>query len=485
MSPSFIKALQSLPSQSEILLKGDERMTPYLEDVVLKGDPDAVVRARDLQDIQNILEYCHYHKIPVTFAGGQTSLTGSSVALNGLLIATQKMDHILDISFDHQRKTTMARVEPGIVLGEFQRAVADQGLYYPPDPTSRFEAFLGSTVATNATGEDTFLYGATRHYIDHLKVILATGKILELHRPHGSRGDPCKNLGGYSLKKDPIDHFIGSEGTLGFIAEIGVHLLPASPEWFAGIAFFPHLQAALECVVQLLKNPAISPRALELLDHASLDIIKKTQSVPHLPNEEVTAIYFKQEFDDSKNSASFMESWYHLFEEILKKHHAPHLLEAIIIADHPKQKEEIRQWRHAIPSWINETLRQYYPDGGGKVSSDWWVPPEHIISMMTEVAEDNRALKIPTVCFGHIGNGHPHINYITHNKKEKEKAKTLVRRHARKAVKRGGGVAGEHGLGKIYRDMLSVQYNSQTIQEMKDLKKYYDPHWILGQGNIF
>ena len=485
MEPPLDTKIRNIPTRSHILFKGDEAQTPYQEDAVLKGDPEAVIRPRDLKDIQTILEYCHHHHIPVTFAGGQTSLTGSSVALKGVLIVTEKMTQILDLIKNKKGRTASARVEPGMILGEFKKSVAEQGFFYPPDPTSYNEALIGSTVATNATGDDTLKYGTTRHYVNYLKIILATGKILEVHRDFHYSGGTNKNLGGYEFSNETIDPFIGSEGTLGFLAEVGVKLLSRSPEWFAGLAFFPDVTTALECVTKALKSSKVSPRALELLDRASLDIIKKIHTNAPFPPENVSCIYFKQEFEDPEDQTTLLDHWWHLIKSILKDHHASLLADKIIIFESPQQKEEMRKWRHAVPSWINEMMHQHHPAGGGKVSSDWWVPADKITTMMSQVKKDNEELGIPTIYFGHIGNGHPHINYLAKNNREKELAETLIVHHSKRAVQFGGGVAGEHGLGKIYRHLLSVQHSTQSIKKMMDLKKHYDPHWILGRETLF
>ncbi len=184
--------------------KGDERITPYQSDTLMKGDPDLVYRASDLQELREILSYCDQNVIPVTFSGSRTCLTGASVALEGLLIAMERCKRLIDIGLDPETKRPQATAQPGILLGEFQKKVEEAGYFYPPDPTSRNEVQLGGTVATNATGEDSLLYGPTRRYIRRLKVMLASGRELEIIRKIPYRG-PTKNTAGYWLSGDPID----------------------------------------------------------------------------------------------------------------------------------------------------------------------------------------------------------------------------------------------------------------------------------------
>src|SRR3990167_2691505 len=143
----------------------------------------------------------------------------------------EQCNRVIDIGVDPVTKRPRATAEPGILLGDFQRQVAEAGFFYPPDPTSRDEAQLGGKSGTNATGEDSLLYGPTRRYVRRLKLLQADGRTIEVVRKKPYRG-PTKNSAGYYLKGDPIEPFIGSEGTLGLVTEVTVDLLPASRDHF-------------------------------------------------------------------------------------------------------------------------------------------------------------------------------------------------------------------------------------------------------------
>ncbi len=156
----------------------------------------------------------------------------------------------------------------------------------------------------------------------------------------------------------------------------------------------------------------------------------------------------------------------------------------IAVADTNLKKEAMRLWRHQIPVKINEEYRHYWQQGGGKVGSDWWVPMDRLLVMMDYVYETGRQSGIPFLAFAHLGQGHPHVNYLCKTPEEKQKAELLLLDCCRKAVSLGGGVAGEHGIGKIHRDYLPIQWGASQIQKMRAIKSEYDPNWILGRGNI-
>ncbi len=455
--------MKQIPCRSLMLARGLDQITPYLSDTLLTGDPDLVYRAGDGRELKEILAYCHHHRIPVTFSGRQTSLTGASVAFEGLLISMEKNDRILDIATDPATGLTTATAQPGILVGEFQKTVAQAGWYYPPDPTSRNEAALGGTVATNATGEDSLLYGPTRRYVRRLKILLADGREMELTRTRPYTG-ATKNKAGYVLEGDPIEAFIGSEGTLGLVTEVTVDLLPAPQDHLTGWAFFPDLMSGIEFVVLSQQHPGIQPRSLELIDSQSLAIIRKQERAPEIPERAGSVIVFKQEYSSLGDRDEKMGCWMGFLESVLRSHRAEGLMHATQVALDPSSQERFRALRHAIPSTINEEARKYGPDGGGKVSTDWWVPLGSLQKMMREVVEESEALGLPYYAFAHIGNGHPHMNYIARNRDEKRLAEELLVRQCRRAVAYGGGVAGEHGLGKIHRFLLPVQCQPPVIE---------------------
>jgi FAD/FMN-containing dehydrogenase len=188
--------------------------------------PEGVARPTSAAEVAALLAESSAKGTPVTCAGGQTSTTGASICDKGIVLSLRGMDRVIDIDPD----TRTVRAEPGVFVGELKRACAAHGLLLAPDPTSEEECTLGGAVACNASGARTFRYGATRPHVRALKVALADGSIVELRRPALE-----KNTVGYALAHDPVDWFIGSEGTLGVVLEAELGLLPL-PEQVIGLA---------------------------------------------------------------------------------------------------------------------------------------------------------------------------------------------------------------------------------------------------------
>jgi len=478
-------ALDALGAGLSVLRPADPGYSAYTSDVVLQGHPDAVLRPNRETEIAKALAEAHRHRIPVTPAGGRTSLTGSSVALSGWLLATEGMSRFLDLRRDPITQTMVAVAEPGIFLGDLQREVERQGWFYPPDPTSRNEACLGATVATNATGEDTLRYGPTRRWVRELSVVTADGSPRRIRRSPTSHPSEEKATAGYYLSGEEIDLVIGSEGTLAVITEITVDLLPRPMGVFAGMAFFPSLRSALDFVVRARESSDISPRALELVDVASVQLLGDRTEDIVWPTGARAAIVFKQEFGDDRERDHRLAAWSGLISSHLESDEALRLAEDTVIFETSADLERLRAFRHRIPSAINEAIEPYRSEGGGKMGTDWWVPYRALPAFMDRWEAAVGECGLPTFVFGHVGNGHPHVNFFCRNRVETDRARALVVAMCRDAVREGGGVAGEHGLGKLKRDLLALQWPPETIDRMREVKRTWDPRGILGRGNVF
>src|SRR5215212_2731079 len=237
-----------------------DQIESFLTDAsfIRDGHADRVVLPETIEEISEILKTANRDRVPVTISGAGTGTVGGRVAFGGIVLATDKLNHIKSIV--HEDHGGFAVVEAGVILADLQRGVDQQGLLYPPDPTER-GCFVGGNVATNASGARTFKYGPTRNYIRRLKIVLASGEVIDL-----PRGEVCadanrrmrigqsieltlpdyrlpatrKNASGYFIapEMDAVDLFIGSEGTLGVICEIEVKLLPKPEGLLSGVVFF-------------------------------------------------------------------------------------------------------------------------------------------------------------------------------------------------------------------------------------------------------
>lgn len=468
------------------LFKSDKDiLSNHAHDMVFNGSPDFFYEARDNKETQEIITFCHHKKVPITFCGSQTSMTGSSVAESGLALSLVKKNKILDFHNDPKTNEAFVITEPGVILEDLKNFVIEQGYYYPPDPTSYKEVQIGSTVSTNATGEDTFKYGPTRRYVQEIEIITATGKTRTLTRKHEIPHSIFKNNAGYYLHGDEIDEVIGSEGTLALITKIKLKLLPHyGKNQFLIILPFSDFKKTIQAVTEIL-NLNLQPRALELIGHGAGNYFRSCPSCPKELQSEENFLYIKEEYHDQNDLNQKIDNWYKHLKNIYNTVSDSNCLNRVFFAQTDQQLNDIHDCRHYIPLKVNEEYFNYIPQGGGKIGTDWWVPKHHILNMMLETYENSLKKNYPFLVFAHIGNGHPHWNYLTKNPTDKIDAIEFIKEQCQKAVKYGGGVAGEHGIGKIKRYLLGIQHDNKTIKKMLNVKEKWDPSWIFGRNNLF
>lgn len=431
------------------------------------GYAEALVRPKSVSEVAEIVKEANSKKIPVTTIGNRSSLTGSAAPLGGWILDTSWMTKIFEINPEEK----FAIAQPGIMLSDLKKTILEHEVFYAPDPTSEKECFFGGSIATNASGSRTFKYGSTRKYVRALEVVLASGEILNIRRPEIE-----KNTFGYLPFQNMVDIFVGSEGTLGVVTKIEVELLEKPENFFSGMVFFKTLSDALNFVVNI---HVVTPRAVELFDQYGLNIIKP-DSPFEIPSSAQAAIFFEQEYKKEEELELLLNNWF----SFLENNRA--ITDSTIIARQSKQQEELRTLRHKVPSYLFEEGEKHVKNGGGKISTDWSVPInkiQEIINYAKELAQDAK-IEEPVI-YGHIGNGHPHYNFIAKNSIEKQQILEVVHKTCQRVVLLGGTIAAEHGIGKIKKDFVKYQYPQTVINAMKSLKYSLDPNGIMAPGNMF
>src|SRR5215212_446414 len=449
------------------------------------GHADRVVLPESIEEVSEILTSANRDRVAVTVSGAGTGTVGGRVAFGGIVLATDKLNRIKCITHEH------AVVEAGVILSDLQRAADQEGLLYPPDPTER-GCFIGGTVATNASGARTFKYGPTRSYINRLKVVLASGEVLDLRRgavradangtirvgtievrlPQYRRPATRKNATGYFVapSMDAVDLFIGSEGTLGVICEIETRLLPKPEGLLSGVVFFADEADVLALVAEA--RARADARALEFFDQESLNFLR--EKYPAIPANAVGAIFFEQE-TNSANEELVLNDWM----TMLDQHHA---FPDSWFATSEQDQARLREFRHQLPVLMNEWFARY---NQRKVSTDMAVPDEAFPGLFDLYHETLRASGLRYTIFGHIGDNHVHVNILPRDDTEGARARDIYVEFLKYAASVGGTLSAEHGVGKLKRDYLHLFYTGEELGAMAALKKAFDPTGILGRGNIF
>ncbi len=468
----------------------------YARDVSgLELVPEGVVRPRSVAEVADVLAAAHASRTFVTPAGLQSSTTGASITDHGVLLSLAALNRVLDI--DVLQRTI--RVEAGARVADVRRAAEHAGLLFTPDPTSEEESTIGGAIACNASGARSFRYGATRAHVQALTVLLANGERLDVRRPALE-----KNTVGFPIAHDPVDWFVGSEGTLGVVVEAELGLLPL-PEHVIGLAVpFVSEHDALAFVVAVreaayggghpndpgtsysdaraaatVRVAAVAPRCLEYFDGRAVELVRAHDAqVPWSPD--VAAIVYTEDAGDGAHDTdAALDAWLALAE----RHDA--MTSDIRVYDGDAALADARRLRHAVPSTMNERGARYRSQGGRKVSTDWAVPYRSLASAleMAHALADAAGIE-RSVTYGHAGNGHPHQNFIARDADELARLERVLYETLTHVVQMGGTVAAEHGIGKLKRKWLPLQMSQVQQDVMRSLKHTLDPHGLLSPGNV-
>jgi len=428
--------------------------------------PEGVARPQSVDEVVEILRRAGESKTSVTAAGMQTSTTGASITDQGVLLSLRGLTPVLDI--DSQAR--LVRVGAGAILGDVKRMAAAEGLLLAPDPTSEEESSIGGAIACNASGARTLRYGATREHVRSVKVVLASGEVAEFRRSGLE-----KNTAGYAFAHEPVDWFVGSEGTLGVVVEAELSLLPL-PERVIGLEIpFAGERDALAFVVAARESSTVSPRCLEYFDELAVGIARDAEG---LVPPSGTMVYVEQEADVAGDAA--LDAWLSLAESQRA------LVDDVRVFDGEQALATARRIRHAVPATMNERGAGHRHAGGRKVSTDWAVPYRRLYEAITMSRELARKAGVAqAVTYGHAGNGHPHQNYIARDAPELEAIERVVEQTLRSVLAMGGTVSAEHGIGKLKRRWLPLQMSPLELGVMRAVKRELDPFGILAPGNIF
>jgi len=448
----------------------------YLTDASnTRGHAEALVRPRSTEEVAQVVRHCQAQGIALTVTAQRTATTGAPVPHGGWLLSMERLVEVHAVD----------DVDAGVILGEHQDALEAQGLLFPPDPTSRYDCTIGGAIACNASGARSFRYGATRPWIEGVTAVLPTGEILEVdrttpiptHWPRLSWTEPdVKSAAGYPPADNLLDLLIGHEGTLGVVTRARLRLLPAPRAVLSLFAFFPDddtvvafVDQARQAAVRARTTPRVAgplqPRALEYFDAHALALARSR--APDIPAQARAAVLIEIEHDG--------EPPYDPWLDALESSGA--LVDDTIVADDTSGLRKLHAIRHAIPASVNE---QVVRNGMPKVGTDFAVPD----ASLRDVLARYKAVKLPHVCFGHIGDNHLHLNLLPDSPEALAQAKTLYVELARYAVSLGGSVSAEHGIGKIKRALLAEMVGPEVMNSFRALKSAADPGWVLGRHTM-
>lgn len=414
------------------------------------GKPLAVVRPQSTEEVQTVLRWATANRVAVVPRGAGSGLSGGATALDGgIVLSTEKMR---DISVDKVTRTAVC--QPGLFNAEVKKAVAEYGLWYPPDPSSYEICSIGGNIATNAGGLCCVKYGVTTDYVLGMQVVLADGTAVRLGGPR------LKDVAGLSLTK----LFVGSEGTLGIVTEVTLRLLPAQNASSVVVATFASVEAAVDAVLGV--SARLRPSMLEFMDSVAINAVEDTLRM----DLDRGAAAMLVAGSDERGRAGSDDA------ELIASVFAENGATEVFSTDDPDEGEAfIAARRFCIPAVEKK---------GALLLEDVGVPLPALGELVTGIARiaAERDLMISVIAHAGDGNTHPLIVYDPADAAMEERAHLAFGEIMDLAVGLGGTITGEHGVGRLKRPWLDGYLGPEAMDLNRRIKQALDPLGILNPG---
>jgi len=442
---------ETLPADS--LATGEAERIAYSYDNSRRHAlPDAVAFPTEHAQVEALVQACRVHKVPVIARGRGTNTTGATVPLDaGVVVSFERMNRILRIDPDNR----LAVVEPGVLNGDLQQALAAHGFFWPPDPSSAPWCSIGGNLACNSAGPRTVKYGSPRENTLGLRAVAGSGD--------GFRCGTYTSKGatGYDLTR----LLIGSEGALALITEATLKLTPKPSALRTLRATYGDVGAAARAVARIMAQP-VTPCALEFIDDVALKLAHAHggDSVP------LAGALLMIEVDGEPATL-------------------PSAVEAVSIAARGDGLEELRVAatdEEARTLWaarkaLSPAQRTISPN---KINEDVVVPVSHLPALVDGIKQLSSKHDVLIVSFGHAGNGNLHVNLLPRDEAERDRAHACLAELFALVISLGGTLSGEHGIGMVKREFMPLALEASTLQLMRNVKAAFDPDGILNPGKL-
>ncbi len=446
---------ENISSDKEQLEKYGQDET---EDLIFFAE--VILKPNSVKEISQIAKICNEHIIPLTVRGAGTGLSGGALPIKGgVLLSMEKFNKIIKID----ERNLQATVEPGVINYEFQEAVKQVGLFYPPDPASWGSCSLGGNIAHSSGGPKAVKYGTTRDYVLNLEIVLPNGEII------WTGANTLKYSTGYNL----THLMVGSEGTLCIVTKIVFKLITLPKHDLLMLIPFNSAELACKAVAEVFKA-GINPSAMEFMEKDAIDwSIKYSGELSFKVKPEWQALLI---VEVDGNNLDLLMSDCEIISAVMQQNQC----DEILFADSAEQKNAIWKIRRKVGEAVKSN--SVYKE------EDTVVPRAELPILLKGVKAIGKKYGFNSVCYGHAGDGNLHVNII-----KGALSDDVWNIDLPKAISEifelckslGGTISGEHGIGLVQKNYLPIVFSPYHLQLMKDIKKVFDPNYILNPGKIF
>jgi glycolate oxidase len=441
----------------EGVIAGEREMRPYESDglTAYRQLPMVVVLPGTTAQVAEVLRYCHDEGIRVVPRGAGTSLSGGALPLaDGVLLGMAKFNRIREIDFANR----IAVVEPGVTNLAVSNAVAHEGFYYAPDPSSQIACTIGGNIAENSGGVHCLKYGMTTNNVLGCEIVLMTGEVLRVGGKH-------LDSAGYDL----LGIITGSEGLLGVVTEVTVRVLRKPETARALLIGFPTSEDAGACVSAII-GAGIIPSGMEMMDKPAIHAVEEFVHADYPLDVEALLIV---EVDGPGSEVDYLIE---RIEQIAKE------CRALSCKVSNSEEERLLFWagrKAAFPA-VGRISPDYY-------CMDGTIPRGQLPLVLDRIREMSRKYELRCANVFHAGDGnlHPLILYDANKEGELDRAEQFGAEILKLCVEVGGVLTGEHGVGVEKRDLMGAMFTETDLNQQQRVKCAFDAKGLLNPGKVF
>src|SRR3989338_3368000 len=452
---AFVQEIKEIVGDRYVLTEKEDVIVYEQDGSILNVMPEIVVLPANVEQVSAVVRAARRENLPIVPRGSGTGLAGGAVpAEGGIVLSLARMNRILDIDL----KNRIAIVEPGVINIDVTKAVAKDGFFYAPDPSSQAACSIGGNVANNSGGPHTLAYGVTTNHVLGVEVVLGDGAAVWL-------GGRVADSPGYDL----CGLFVGSEGTMGIVTKAAVRLMRTRETVQTLLAVFDRMEPATQTVVDITAA-GIIPAALEMMDQLTIEAVEKGKPVGY-PRDAAAVLLIELE-----GVREHTERAARLAQEICSRNGARQVRRA--------QSEAERQllWKGRKEAFgaLGALAPNYYvQDGVG--------PRSRLPEIMREVAEigSRYRLRIANVFHAGDGNLHPNILFDMRVPGELDRVIEAGAAIVKACVAAGGSLTGEHGIGLEKKAYIGLMFSAEDLEAMARVRRAFDPEGRFNPAKIF
>ena len=413
----------------------------------IRGRASLVVRPETAEEVAAVVAWCYANDVAIVPRGGGTGFAGGAVPLDddAVVLSLERLKRVRSL----EPLLWRMEVEAGMPTGDVHRLARENGLFFPPDPGASESSQIGGNVATNAGGPHTFKYGVTGAWVSGIEAVVAPGELVRFGGP------TRKDVAGYDVKS----LLVGSEGTLGIITSLWLRLIPAPEAAVPVVATFPTVGDGV-AAMQAVMASGVVPAAIEYLDGATLRAA--ASGFPGDPSNAAIGLVVEVDGTQAEVDAALPE------------------VRDALGGDGVVVPEDVR----AFWTWRGGVSHAVTAQRGGKLSEDVAVPLDRLGEAIEETLAIGARHDLEACSWGHAGDGNLHSTFLLApgDEGEAKRAQAAAEDLFAMAIRLGGTVSGEHGLGILKNGQLSKQWSPAAVELHRAVKRALDPKGLFNPG---